>query len=305
LVFNTGRIRDQWHTMTRTGKVPRLLAHFDEPFVELHPSDARRAGLKHGGLARISSQHGEVLARVLESTDQQPGAAFSPIHWTGQLSASGRVNAVVGAANDPVSGQPEFKHAPVAVQPYAAAWHGFVMSREPLGDLGFGYWTRIRGKAIWRHELADPAPAPDWQAMMRATFGEAVDWVELKDDAAGRYRAARVIDGALQAVCFFEREAASLPPRHWLESLFEKDSLGHAERMALLSGRPGPAMVDGGRIICACLGVGEATLREAIAKGADSVEALGIQLKAGTNCGSCVPELRRLFDGAPRPVLTA
>jgi assimilatory nitrate reductase catalytic subunit len=205
------------------------------------------------------------------------------------------VNVLVSAVTDPISGQPEFKHAPVALEPYPAAWHGFILSRQPISSLDFGYWSRIRAKGCWRHELADKSGAPDWHCFVRNEFGQTGDWIELKDHTAQRYRAALLLDGRLQAVGFFERDAARLPTRHWLESLFEKDRIDDAERMALLMGRPAKAAPDAGRIICACFGVGENTLREAIAQGAASVEALGIQLRAGTNCGSCIPELKSLL----------
>jgi len=96
-------------------------------------------------------------------------------------------------------------------------------------------------------------------------------------------------------VGFFDRDFAALPPRHWLEALFGKDQLSREERAALLMGRPGKATPEVGRIVCACFGVGENTLQQAIAQGTASVEALGIKLKAGTNCGSCIPELKQLL----------
>jgi assimilatory nitrate reductase catalytic subunit len=100
------------------------------------------------------------------------------------------------------------------------------------------------------------------------------------------------------AVYFLEREASRLPPRHWLEALFEKNSLSDAERSALLIGRPSSAAPDSGRIVCACFGVGENDLHKAIAAGAHSVEALGIRIKAGSNCGSCIPELKKMLATA-------
>ncbi len=294
-VFNTGRIRDQWHTMTRTGKAAKLLAHIDEPFVEIHPQDARRIGVQDGAIARIRNANGEMLARVTESEDQRPGSVFSPIHWNNQLTAKGRMGALIHAVADPVSGQPEFKHAPVAVEAFPAAWHGFVISREVFACANHAYWTRIRGNSFWRHELAGIEEVANWSEAMRTAFGHAGDWIELKDSAARRYRAALLKGGQLQAVCFFERDPARLPQRHWLASLFGKGTLSDSERIALLSGRAPGANPDCGRVVCACFGVGENTLREAIIQGADSVEALGIQCRAGSNCGSCIPELRKLL----------
>jgi assimilatory nitrate reductase catalytic subunit len=297
-VFNTGRVRDQWHTMTRTGKTAKLLAHIAEPYVEVHPGDAQHVGVEAGGLARIHNLHGEMLARVVTSTEQRPGSIFAPIHWNGQVSGQARVGVLVHRVVDPVSGQPEFKHAPVALAPYPAGWHGFVLSREPIDCEDAGYWARVRCRSCWRHELAGPYIPDAWADRLGKAYADAGDWIVLKDWAARRYRAAFVREGRLEMVSFFERDAAALPPRHWLEALFDKDRLSDEERTALLMGRPSKSVPDCGRIVCACFGVGENDLKRAIAQGAKSVEALGIQLKAGSNCGSCIPELKRLLSAA-------
>ncbi len=301
--LNSGRIRDQWHTMTRTGKTARLLAHIDEPYLEIHPHDAHRLGLKDGALARLANDNGEMLARVRESREQQVGSVFAPIHWSGRYSGRGRVGALVSAVTDPLSGQPEFKQTPVAVAAYPAAWHGFVLAREELASAGAaegGYWAKVRGKSCWRHELAGDEPPAEYIEKLRTRLDRPGDWIAMQDGAASRHRGALIRDGRLLAVYFLEREADRLPPRHWLESLFERDALSDAERHALLLGRPPQDAPDCGRIVCACFGVGEQTLAEAIAAGAASVEALGIKLSAGTNCGSCIPELKRLLR-AQRP----
>jgi assimilatory nitrate reductase catalytic subunit len=262
----------------------------------------RQAEVRAGALARVRNGRGEMLARVVESPEQRPGSVFAPIHWSGQNSAKARVDALVFAVTDEISGQPEFKHAPVAVEPYAAGWHGFVLARHPIACGSAdrdGYWSRVRAKACWRHELAGVSGGCDgdgsWPERLHARFGHSDDWIEMRDCAANRYRAALMREGRLEVVCFFDRDFAALPPRHWLEGLFEQGCLSQAERAALLMGRPSQAVPDAGPIVCACFGVGENALRHAIAQGAKSVEALGIQLKAGTNCGSCVPELKALL----------
>jgi assimilatory nitrate reductase catalytic subunit len=294
-VFNTGRVRDQWHTMSRTGKTPKLLAHIAEPYVEMHPLDAARTNVRADGLARVRSGRGEMLARVVVSADQRLGSVFAPIHWNNQNSARARVGALVYAVTDEISGQPEFKHAPVAVEPYAAGWYGFVLARERIDSHAAEYWTQARAKACWRHELAGTEADCLWPRRLRERFGHAGDWIELQDCAENRYRAALIRDGRVEVVGFFDRDCAALPPRHWLEALFEKDQLSREERAALLMGRPGKATPEVGRIVCACFGVGENVLRQAVAQGTASVEALGIKLKAGTNCGSCIPELKQLL----------
>ncbi|MEQ1712970.1 MAG: nitrate reductase, partial [Hyphomicrobium sp.] len=89
-VLNTGRIRDQWHTMTRTGLSSRLSTHIQEPYVEIHPDDASRLGLEQGTLALIETPHGSASVRVLLSRGQQPGSVFAPFHWSAQNSSAGR-----------------------------------------------------------------------------------------------------------------------------------------------------------------------------------------------------------------------
>jgi len=297
-IFNTGRVRDQWHSMSRSGKTARLLSHIDEPYVEMHPADIRRAEVRPGGLARVRNGRGEMLARVVESAEQRPGSVFAPIHWNGQNSAKARVDALVYAVTDAISGQPEFKHAPVSVEPYAATWYGFVMAREPIDCNASGYWTRVRAKACWRHELAGTESECGWPRRLREAFAAGGDWVEMQDCGVSRYRAALLRDGRIEMVCFFDRDFATLPPRHWLQTLFEKDCLNDAERSALLLGQPGKDAPDAGRIVCACFGVGENALKQAIRQGVNSVAALGIKLQAGSNCGSCIPELKKLLASA-------
>jgi assimilatory nitrate reductase catalytic subunit len=312
LTLNTGRIRDQWHTMTRTGKAAKLMAHLQEPFINIHPGDARRYGVRDGTLASLENSRGIYLARVRESDEQQAGSVFAPIHWNDQITSQGRIGALIGAVADPISGQPEFKQTPVAIRPYEADWHGFVMLRQgtpsasrpnltaALTALGSPrpYWCQVRARACLRHELAGQAQPADWPAFLNETLAIGGNWMAMKDVGAGRYRGALFGAGRLLALYFVEREASRLPQRQWLESLFEPEQLGDDERAALLLGRPGRAMPDTGRSVCACFGVGENALKQAIADGADSVEALGRCLKAGTNCGSCIPELKELLAHA-------
>ncbi len=297
-IFNTGRIRDQWHTMSRSGKAAKLLAHIGEPYIEMHPADLLRAALTPGGLARVRNGRGDMLARVLDSADQRPGSVFAPIHWSNQNAAKARVDALVHAVTDEISGQPEFKHSPVAVEPYAATWHGFVLARRRIACQAAEYWVQVRGKACWRHELAGAESDCLWPRQLRQQFGPSGDWIELRDGAENRYRMAQLHEGRIELVAFFDRNVSALPPRHWLEGLFEKTTLDDAERAALLMGHPSQAVPDCGRIVCACFGVGENDLKQAIGQGADSVEALGIKLKAGSNCGSCIPELKKLLATA-------
>ena len=104
LVLNTGRVRDHWHTMTRTGKSHRLSQHLAEPFAEIHPEDAVRYGIADADIVRISTASDTILVRALLSDQQARGSIFVPIHWTDQFAAKARVDVLVHALTDPSFG---------------------------------------------------------------------------------------------------------------------------------------------------------------------------------------------------------
>ncbi len=292
LVLNTGRIRDQWHTMTRTGLVPRLNAHLFEPYVEVHEFDAHQ--LVDGGLARLTSRFGTMLARVRVSTDQRAGSVFVPMHWSESFAKSSTVDALVAPITDPLSGQPESKHTPVRIEPYRPAWQGFVLSRSRLRLPDTSYCASSQGAGYWRHEMAGEIPPEDWRTWVETELPGRGEWSEYLDVAMGRYRAACLADGRLEAV-FFIGPDQRLPEREWLASLFAKPKLEPADLAGLLAARA-PKGGNTGRTVCACYSVGEKTILDAIqSQGLKSVEAVGQCLKAGTNCGSCVPEIRSLL----------
>ncbi|WP_029923327.1 nitrate reductase [Nevskia soli] len=295
LVLNTGRIRDQWHTMTRTGRAPRLTAHRPEPFVEVHPQDLLTYGLRDGELARISTHWGAAVARVNSSREQRRGNLFLPIHWSDAFAADARTGALVNPVVDPVSGEPEFKHTPAQIEPFSVDWYGFLLVRRPVEITDLAYWARSSGTQFQRYEFAGRGRDRDWSAWVRARLAGAGEWLDYADASAGAYRAARIDNGRLEA-CVFVSPRPDLPEREWLGALFAKECLGAGERGSLLAGRPS---LDGdtGPTVCACFGVGRRTLQRAIREhGCTTPKQLGQRLKAGTNCGSCVPELRRLIE---------
>jgi assimilatory nitrate reductase catalytic subunit len=298
LALNTGRVRDQWHTMTRTGKSPRLSGHVVEPYAELHPVDAEARGIADGELVRLNSRWGEVLLRARLSEAQRRGSVFAPMHWNDQFASTARVDSLVNPFQDPQSGQPEFKHTPVQVSPYRPAWYGFVLSRKPVDTSAASYWVRSRRQGLWHYELAGEALTDDWAGCARGMLqadAEAAQWSEMFDSAQQSYRGARFIGGRLDS-CVFIGPDHRLPPRDWLIDLFAKQTVDGRERMRVLAGTPGAGREDAGRIVCSCFGVGRNTLCKAITEeGLRTTEAIGECLQAGTNCGSCLPELRALI----------
>ncbi|GAB3628910.1 nitrate reductase [Pandoraea terrae] len=301
LVLNTGRVRDQWHTMTRTGRAPKLADHVPEPFVDLHPQDALLAGVREGGLARVSSRWGSMVARVRMSGGIARGSVFVPIHWNGQFASDARVGAVVNPVVDPVSGEPEFKHTPVMVEPFGVAWHGFVLSRHALNTDEATWWTRIQGKQFVRYELAGRqqlGAVHDWARKLLGVDDPHADWLEYQDATARVYRAVHVVDDRIEA-CIYLSPRPELPSRNWLAGLFGQDRLEDIDRASVLLGQPITAGADVGPTVCSCFGVGRNTICDAIrTQGLQSTGEITACLKAGGNCGSCVPELKRLLAEA-------
>jgi len=298
-ILNTGRVRDQWHTMTRTAKTPKLMAHIDEPFVAIHPQDAEQVGLVNDQLARVENELGTVIARVKLDAGQRLGSLFVPMHWTAQYASHGRVDTLVRPFVDPISGQPESKHSTAAIRPYAAKWYGFILAKHSINtDVIGGYWVKIKGKQFYRYEIAGEEAIEnfaDWSKAILQDLAEGAERIDYEDPAQNRYRTALVKDNRLQAALFVA-PTPELPPRSWLGSLFAEGELDNKTRLNLLAGQLSGAK-DEGRIICSCFGVGINTIMEAIQKDhLTSVEAIGQALKAGTNCGSCIPELTEILE---------
>jgi assimilatory nitrate reductase catalytic subunit len=294
-VLNTGRVRDHWHTLTRTGRSARLSQRHSEPFVQIHPDDAVRLALATGDLAQLSAPTGRMLARVDVTRDVRAGELFAPMHWSTQFANEARVGTLIAAAPDPVSGQPELKAGVVSVGRFAPRWHAFVLSVEPLTITDDCYRVAVKGVGHWRYELAGQVVPDSWPQWIRAAWGLDHEWIELADLAAGRYRAAALRAGRLFA-CVFASAAPLRDAREALASLFTDDPLDAGARVALLSGKLGTGRSDRGATICSCFSVGRNTLLAAIrSQRLTSTREIGAALRAGTNCGSCLPELNALL----------
>lgn len=298
LVLNTGRVRDHWHTMTRTGKSPKLSAHIAEPYVDVNAADALKYAVRAGELARLRSRWGEMVVKVRCEGEVPPGMVFAPIHWNAAFASDARVGALTNPVVDPVSGEPELKHTPVAIEPFVADWYGVLYTREAVPPPSAAWWTRVQGEQFLRYELVGRG-FTNWSADARRLCGAAantdIDWIEYYDPAHRLYRGAWIIDDRLQA-CIYIDGRPGLPDRAWLAGLFGKRKLDDAARVGLLAGRAAGG-ADLGPLVCSCFGVG----KNAIAKcarelgGAATVVEIGKRLKCGTNCGSCVPEIQRVI----------
>jgi len=292
LRLNTGRIRDQWHTMTRTGTSPRLGQHLPEPFVEVHPDDAARHGVVDGSFARVVTDFGRCVLKVVISERQQRGMLFAPIHWSEANSSAARVGALVAPLTDPFSGQPESKATPASIAPYEYVFCGFALSRAPLELPAHAWWARVTVGGGFGYLIADNADLSGWSSWLRSVAG--ADLAEYSDFGGGVYRAACFAADQIET-CLFLGPARDAGDWNLVKDLFSAGALSDDQRRMLLSGKPMDGLASTGPVVCACFDVGRNTICDAIVSGARSAGELGLRLKAGTNCGSCIPELKRLI----------
>jgi assimilatory nitrate reductase catalytic subunit len=305
LLLGTGRVRDQWHTMTRSGAAPSLATHTPEPFINVHRIDARRFDLTDGGFARVVSTHGQATLRVRVTDEQEPDSVFAPIHWSGETSIGGRVGALVHALVDPVSGQPDLKGTPVAVSPVRFLVQGFALTRTrpDLPRCGFLAHAKVEGGLLTSF-ASDAAPDAIID-MLGSSLGLPSPAMTYVDSARGARRCAWLNGDAVSAVLFLATGNARPDWRH-VTSFFAQAAVSPAERLALVAGRSAGSHDDPGPLICACFGVSRAQIVRSLADGACDVGGIGERIKAGTNCGSCVPELKRILregvaSAAPSP----
>ncbi len=287
LTLNTGRYRDQWHSMTRTGLAPKLARHREEPLVEVHPDDAARLGITDGGLARVATPQGDSLYRARVTDAQRPGELFTPIHWTDRTSSGGRTGLLPRPLADPISGQPGFKMTPASIAAVATRWRGFLIV---AGD------PERRPDCLWATRVAIPTGslwelAGDSDPVRLETCLPAGERIEAIDRARGTRRVAVLADGRLVAALFLT-ETGELPTRDWLIAQLTEPRAAPT----VLAGRTPGVQVDRGPVVCACFDIGLRTIVAAIHdQRLSDVAAIGAAIGAGTNCGSCRPALARLI----------
>ncbi len=307
LVLNTGRVRDQWHTMGRTGATPRLMNHQPRPTVSINPQDAAALGLTEGDLVRLTSATGTAI-RVTEITQDQPrGEVFTSMHWNGAWCSGGAVGRVIAPNVDPLSGQPELKFTPVSLSRLLPRWQGYALLRDAPeilahGDLPGLFWCKRPLGDAWVVELwalPEQDGGPEGAALLAALMGKAADDcvpLTVVDPARGRWRGAYLQSGKLVAALMLGHG----PMLEQLLPFFADADLADAQ--AVLAGRI--TAPSAGPMVCACFQVSADRIRAAITFGeATSVEAIGALLKAGTNCGSCIPELKGFLRHADAPLV--
>ena len=304
LILNTGRIRDQWHTMSRTGLSASLSQHRAEPYCELHPQDALKYGLKDAELVEVKSAWGSCVLRVQFSQNMRRGQIFAPIHWNDQFASDARIGKVVNPVVDPISGEPEFKHTPVMIQPFYTQWQGVLYVREGFEQQiqtmieNTVWWSKIQTTQAIRYELADRRRFSDITGQIKSLLAfddESFEWLNLEDQTAHISHSVVLQDGQLIA-SFYIAPAALLPDRDWVAGLFRRERLSALHRKALLAGQAMSMGNSEGALVCSCFKVGKNRIIQTIKdKNITHEKQVTACLKAGGNCGSCLPEIRGLI----------
>ncbi|MCK6373498.1 MAG: molybdopterin-dependent oxidoreductase [Zoogloea sp.] len=315
LHLNTGRLRDQWHGMSRTGLVARLYSHESEPLLHMHQDDMERRRLADGDLVKVKSRRGEVVLKVLQSATVRPGQCFVPMHWGGNTMGGQGVNALMPSDFDPTSKQPELKHAAVQVEKYTAGKSLVVMRRSeadadgnlqpnPLAVMDrlrqwlphFPYASLTlagRNSPVVVLKARGEELAPELiEALDRdVALDDPTRVLSYDDSRKGVAKRALVEGDSLTAV----RLAGETRAADWLADMMVQGHSAAAVRPWLLAPltQPPAGQAARGKVICNCFDVAEDDILAAFRAG-ESLDCLQARTKCGTNCGSCVPELKRL-----------
>jgi len=324
--LTTGRLRDQWHGMSRTGTVAQLFAHASEPSIVLSQVDMDRRLLKNGDLVHVTSRRGSQILPASAGDDMRAGQAFVGMHW-GEEYVSGRgheadgtfgVNALTLPALDPSSKQPELKHAAVKILKAELPWRfvifGWIDQSEALNLQAalrpymrrFSYasctlFGRDKVGVLFRAG-DDYAATPALITEIERRFGiDGPNVLRYDDKKRGNSRHILIRDEKLEAVSL----AGDSSAEHWLkEYLQNEQSIAKLGRLLLTPSTQAPQGFKArGRIVCNCFNVAEAEIAQLLAarglidEGSPDamLAALQAKLKCGTNCGSCMPELKQII----------
>jgi len=330
--LNTGRLRDQWHGMSRTGTLGRLFGHVSEPTLQMHPQDMARRLLTEGDLVHLTSKRGSILVPVQASAEQAMSQVFLAMHW-GEEFLSGRsstgtrmagVNTLTTSAFCPDSKQPEFKHAAVKVLKAELPWALMAMAWLPavevlaarvqlqalMAEFPFASCVPFANTAasgsgerqgvLFRaaaHEAVPAALLQRIEAILHLYGSEVLRYADIKRGQRRVMRLQRLgMDTQLEGFLL----AGDTTAQTWISALLTSSQPAQAYGRALLApnSKPPSAIVATGQIVCTCFNVTNLTIDTHLQKGMGSekecLASLQNALKCGTNCGSCVPQLQRM-----------
>ncbi|MDE2628603.1 MAG: molybdopterin-dependent oxidoreductase [Burkholderiales bacterium] len=325
--LNTGRLRDQWHGMSRTGTIGRLFGHVSEPSIEMHGQDMQRLALTDGDLVQVTSRRGSIVLPARASERQGLAQTFIAMHWgdeflsgstgTGQRAAG--VNALTSPAFCPSSKQPELKHAAVKILKAELPWKllglawldadDALRAREQLKPLMQAFvfaacvpFGRERAGVLFRaaaHEAPDEALLQRIEGVLGLTARGVLHYA---DKRRGQRRSMRLVPTGSDLRLDGFMLAGDISAEAWVKPLLQDELPAQAYgRLLLIPGAKAPvAVASRGKQVCSCFDVSERQIDSALQTMAGAAEAqlqqLQERLKCGTNCGSCLPELKRMIQ---------
>ncbi|MEL0630679.1 molybdopterin-dependent oxidoreductase [Psychromonas aquatilis] len=298
MILNSGRIRDQWHTMTRTGLSSRLGAHITEPFVAIHPDDAVPLDIKEHNLVVVKNDKGSMLVRALLTKQQAPGQLFTPIHWNKQTAKSANVCNLANDDTDPLSGQPALKSSQVNIDKWEYQSEGMLLTREPLDLDLFDYWVKQKVEQGYLYRIADSRTSIELASTLHSLLnnkqGKTLQFSSTDETQQMIHRYAFVQDQQLNNA-YITSEELTTQSLDWLQSVLDMPLDGSIEQ-TLISGVVQGKLAQG-KIICACKQVGINTINEAITEqNCHSLDLIKDCTTAGTGCGSCLPEIATILE---------
>jgi assimilatory nitrate reductase catalytic subunit len=251
---------------------------------------------------RIENEKGALVARAVVSDTQRPGEVFAAMHWTQQFSSAGAVGRLVHDKTDPVSGQPDLKGSTVRISAIKPSWAAMLLCRgEAVPDLPEGvYWSKVPIGSGFAFELAGWLPLAGiihsedvLRRLLQIPAG--AELVTYSDMRKGVFRYAGFIGNRLEACLYLATRKSELPAR-----AIASDMLGRAldavQRIALLAACAAESVEGADQVVCACFSICRRTIVTAIReRNLKSTAEIGTLLEAGTNCGSCIPELRQML----------
>ena len=315
-VLNSGRMRDQWHTMTRTGKAPVLHAHTDHANVYIHPEDAKALGVSTNDYVTLSSKvSGETpcIFPVQIDKRQRQGDVFVPIHWSGEWGSHSKLAKLYAPATDPISGQPELKHGAVSITPLNFSSYGKLYISDDV-QAAHGEWDIVKvlnevvesNNGYWAKYLIDNglgvsiASQLESQAVIKGLLEKLPkNWVCYQHKTADSQVLICTYEDSFCFMAFFGVQSPSTKPKYdvpnsWVDSALTQSF--NPEKLANFLRCDVDEEFLNGPVVCSCFSVREKTISKAIVDGCSSVSALGDTLKCGTNCGSCKPALATLIN---------
>jgi assimilatory nitrate reductase catalytic subunit len=334
-LLNTGRLRDQWHGMSRTGTIAQLYAHAPEPAIQLAVSDMQARFIADGDLVEISNARGKIILPAVRSDSLQAGQVFIPMHW-GQEYTSGHhvtqdqsvtvhlgVNALTTSAFDAISKQPELKLAHVRINKLHLAWRFLGVAwinenellqvqqnlRQFYADFSYASCTLFgRGEQagiVFRGAHTESIAAHRLQELIHSLHIDNQDSLRYEDKARSASRLIRLRQHEAKRTMRGYALTGDISAENWLNPLLLQQT--HIARSAELLQRHAPTAQTSSvpnNIVCSCLNVSRQQIESELSNTAqvqaqlpmmEKFKLLQSKLHCGTNCGSCVPEVKQLI----------